>query len=88
MEKYFFMLLGIILGIAISLYIHAVKEEKYAQRIKNDQESYSTKRLDNALEKAVQEMQLKMSSLGRKLTEEEKNEIIFGHLKENENVNQ
>lgn len=88
MEKYFFMILGIVFGIAISLYVHAVREERYAQRIKNDQESYSTKRLDNALEKAVQEMQLKMSSLGRKLTEEEKNEIIFGHLKESENVNQ
>lgn len=88
MEKYFFMFLGIIFGIAISLYINAVKEERYAKRIKDDQESYSTKRLDNALEKAVQEMQLKMSSLGRKLTEEEKNEIIFGYLKEKENVNQ
>lgn len=88
MEKYIFLILGTILGIAISLYIHAVREERYVQRIKNDQESYSTKMLDNALEKAVQEMQLKMSSLGRKLTEEEKNEIIFGHLEQTKNINQ
>lgn len=88
MEKYFFMLLGVILGIAISLYIYGIKQEHYTKRIKNDQENFSTSKLDNALEKAVKDMQTKMKYLGRKLTEEEKNEIIFGHLKENEDIKQ
>ena len=80
MEKYMFMGLGVILGIAISLYVYGVKREQYAKRLKNDQEYFSTQMLDEALEKSVQEMQLKMKELGRKLTEEEKNKIIFGHL--------
>ena len=88
MEKYIFMGLGVILGIAITLYIYAVKKEIYAKRIKNDQDNFSTQRLDKALEKAVQEMQSEMRYLGRKLTEDEKNKIIFGYLKESENIKQ
>lgn len=86
MEKYMFMGLGVILGIAISLYIYGVKRDRYAKRIKNDQEYFSTQILDEALEKAVQEMQLKMKELGRKLTEEEKNKIIFGYLDEMQRI--
>lgn len=82
MEKYMFMGLGVILGIAISLYVYGVKRERYAKRLKNDQEYFSTQMLDEALEKSVQEMQSKMKELGRKLTEEEKNNIIFGYLNE------
>lgn len=88
MEKYMFMGLGVILGIAIALYFYGVKKDQYAKRIKNDQEYFSTKRLDEALEKAVQAMQSKMKYLGRKLTEEEKNEIIFEYLNKSENINQ
>ncbi|MBO5349158.1 MAG: hypothetical protein J6A89_05000 [Clostridia bacterium] len=88
MGKYTFLLLGIILGIAIALYVYAIKKERYAKRIKNDQENFSTQRLDNALERAVHEMQSQMKELGRKLTEDEKNQIIFGHLKESENIKQ
>ena len=78
MEKYIFMILGIILGIAITLYIYAVQKEIYAKRIKSDQDIFSTQRLDKALEKAVQEMQSEMKYLGRTLTEDEKNKIILG----------
>ena len=85
MEKYIFMLVGIVLGIAISLYIYGEKKERYAKRVKNDQEYYSTKKLDQALEKAVTEMQLKMKELNRKLTEDEKNDIIFGYLNRAQN---
>lgn len=88
MEKYIFMILGIILGIAIALYVYGVKKEHYAKKVKNDQDYFSTKRLDDALEKAVQEMQSQMKYLGRKLTEDEKNVIIFGYLKESENIKQ
>ena len=34
MEKYLFMLLGVILGVAISLYVYGEKRERYARRIK------------------------------------------------------
>lgn len=88
MEKYLFMFLGVILGVAISLYIYGEKRERYAKRIKSDREYFSTKRLDEALDKAVKRMQLEMKALGRKLTEEEKNEIIFGFLREGNESNQ
>ncbi|MBR2704706.1 MAG: hypothetical protein IKE91_04475 [Clostridia bacterium] len=88
MEKYLFMLLGVILGVAISLYIYGEKRERYARRIKSDREYFSTKRLDEALDKAVKRMQLEMKALGRKLTEEEKNDIIFGLLRESSESNQ
>lgn len=85
MEKYIYLIVGTILGIAISLYVYGVKREHYAKRLKNDQENYSTKKLDDALEKAVHDMQLKMKLLNRKLTEEEKNNIIFGRIEEEKN---
>lgn len=88
MEKYLFMFLGVVLGVAISLYIYGEKRERYARRIKSDREYFSTKRLDDALDKAVKRMQLEMKALGRKLTEEEKNEIIFGFLREGNESNQ
>ena len=80
MEKYLFMLIGVILGIAISLYIYGDKKERYTKRVKSDQEYYSTQKLDEALENAVKEMQQKMKQLNRKLTEDEKNNIIFEYL--------
>ena len=55
------------------------------KRLKSDQENYSTQKLDSALEKAVHDMQLKMRLLNRKLTEDEKNEIIFGRINEEKN---
>lgn len=85
MEKYVYLIVGTIFGIAISLYVYGVKREHYAKRLKNDQENYSTKKLDDALEKAVHDMQLKMKLLNRKLTEEEKNNIIFGRIEEEKN---
>ena len=88
MEKYKFMLLGVILGVAISLYIYAKRLEFYNKRIEKDREDFSTKKLDDALEKAVKRMQLEMKVTGRKLTEEEKNEIIFGFLEKSNSSNQ
>ena len=87
MEKYLFMLLGVILGIGISLYIYGERREREVRRIKNDREFFSTKRLDDALDKAVKKMQLEMKTQGRKLTEEEKNKIIFGFLQEKNETN-
>ena len=82
MEKYMFMILGIVLGIGIALYVYAVKRERYAKLIANDRECFSTKKLDMALDNAVRRMQLEMKALGRKLTDEEKNEIIFSFLEQ------
>lgn len=88
MDKYIFFILGVVLGVAISLYIYGVQKERHYKRIKNDREYFSTKRLDDALDKAVKRMQLEMKALGRKLTEEEKNEIIFMFLKSSNGSNQ
>lgn len=85
MEKYIYLLVGTVLGIAISLYVYGIKRERMVKRLKNDQENYSTQKLDSALEKAVHDMQLKMRLLNRKLTEDEKNEIIFGRINEEKN---
>lgn len=84
MEKYIFMFVGIVFGVAVSLYIYSIKKERDFKRIKNDQEFYSTQKLNEALEKAVNEMQKKMRLLNRKLTEEEKNCIIFDSLNDAE----
>lgn len=92
MEKYIFMIVGIVFGVAISLYIYSIKKERDFKRIKNDQEFYSTQKLNDALEKAVSEMQKKMKQLNRKLTEDEKNSIIFDSINDaeeeyNSNIN-
>ncbi len=80
MEKYIFLIVGVVFGIAVSLYVYSIKKERMVKRIKNDQEFYSTQMLDEALENAVREMQQKMRLLNRKLTEEEKNNIIFEYI--------
>lgn len=78
MEKYIFFVLGMVLGVAISLYVYSIKK---------DQDNFSTAKLDSALEKAVQQMQRQMNVVGRKLTEDEKNEIIFECLNKIQNNN-
>ena len=78
MEKYIFFVLGMVLGVAISLYVYLIKK---------DQDNFSTAKLDSALEKAVQQMQRQMNVVGRKLTEDEKNEIIFECLNKIQNNN-
>ena len=69
MEKYIFFVLGMVLGVAISLYVYSIKKERVFKRIKKDQDNFSTAKLDSALEKAVQQMQRQMNVVGRKLTE-------------------
>ena len=87
MEKYIFLVLGMVLGVAISLYVYAIKKECVFKRIQKDQDNFSTAKLDSALEKAVQQMQRQMNVVGRKLTEDEKNEIIFECLNKIQNNN-
>lgn len=77
MSIYHYFILGIILGIAISLYIFASREEKIQKEIIINQKLFSTKKLNQALERAVNLMQLQIKSLNRELTEEEKDNIIY-----------
>lgn len=58
MDKYIFLALGAVLGIAISMYVYGVKREHLAKWIENDREYFSSKRLDAALDQAVKRMQL------------------------------
>ena len=83
MGTYQYFLLGIILGVAISLYVFANREEKIEKEIKLNQRLFSSKKLDKSLEKAVGLMKLQIKSLNRELTEEEKDNIIYKCYTEN-----
>lgn len=74
---YAYFVLGIILGLAIGVYIIADREERIQKEIELQQKIFSTKKLDNALEKAVNIMKMRIASLNRELTEEEKDRIIY-----------
>lgn len=77
MSEYHYLILGIILGVAISLYVFASREEKIQKEIVINQKLFSTKKLNVALERAVELMQMQIKSLNRELTEEEKDKIIY-----------
>ena len=87
MAVYQYFILGIVLGIAISLYVFATREEKIEKEIFINKRLFSSKNLDKALEKAIGLMKIQIQSLNRELTDEEKDAIIFkcyseNHLKE------
>lgn len=77
MEIYTYFVLGIILGLAISVYYIVDREEKIQREIAIQQRIFSTKKLDTALEKAVDIMKSRITNLDRELTEEEKDKIIY-----------
>lgn len=77
MSDYHYLILGVILGIGISLYVFASREEKINKEIRLNQKLFSTKKLNIALEKAVELMQMQIRSLNRELTEDEKDKIIY-----------
>ena len=82
MEKFIYLILGVILGIAIEMYYMAKREEKIEKTIKSNQKIYSTEKLDNTMECVVEKIDLKISEVKRELTEDEKNEIIIQCYKE------
>lgn len=82
MEKYIYLILGVILGIAIEMYYMAKREEKIEKTIKSNQKTYSTEKLDITMESVVEKIDLKISEVKRELTEDEKNEIIIQCYKE------
>jgi hypothetical protein len=72
-----YFILGIILGVGISLYVYVTREEKIEEQITLNRRLFSSKRLDTSLEKAVGLMKNQIKSLNRELTEEEKDNIIY-----------
>ena len=82
MNQYIYFALGIVLGISLAVYYFMNREEKIESQIELDQKIYSTKRLDTAMENVVENINKKIKELKRKLTEDEKNEIIEQCYKE------
>ena len=82
-DQYIYLGLGIVLGIAISIYFFASREEKIETKIKSNQKTYSTEKLDITMEKVVEKIDNTIKRKKRDLTEEEKNEIIIECYKEN-----
>lgn len=77
MGNYGYLGIGIVLGIAISVYICMNREEKIEKEIEINKKIFSTKLLDTALEKAVEKMKILINEESRQLSEDEKNKIIF-----------
>ena len=75
-DKYIYLILGVILGAAIVIYWWANREEKIEKEIQMNRTVFSTTKLDTTMEEIVAKMKKQMNYLKRKLTEEEKNEII------------
>ena len=82
-DQYIYLGLGIVLGIAISIYFFASREERIETKIKSNQKIYSTEKLDITMEKVVEKIDSTIKRKKRDLTEEEKNEIIVECYKEN-----
>jgi len=69
MSKY---LVGMVLGISISLYIHLVVSDNKERKINN----LVPRKMERLLEKTTWEISKKQKKLNRILTEEEKSEIL------------
>lgn len=76
-DKYMYLVLGILLGIGIALYFFASREEKIEETIKRDKKIYSSERLDLTMENVVDRINDRIKEVRRELTEDEKNEIII-----------
>lgn len=77
MGNYGYLGIGILLGIAVSVYIYVSREEKIEKEIAINKKIFSTKLLDAALERSVEKMKTLINERNKELSEEEKNEIIF-----------
>ena len=76
MDKYTYLFLGVLLGLAIAIYFIASREEKIVNEIKINQRKFSTKKLDIAMENVVRRISSTAKELKRELTEDEKDKII------------
>lgn len=86
MGNYGYLLVGLVLGIATSIYFYVNREEKIEKEIELNKKIFSTKLLDSALDKAVYKMKQSISEKSRELSEDEKNEIIFDCLNRQKNL--
>lgn len=77
MNEYTYFILGIILGLGISLYFFVRREEKIEKQIITDQKVYSTTKLDETMESVVEKINKEKDRFERELTEAEKDEIIM-----------
>ena len=77
MNEYTYFILGILLGLGISLYFFARREEKIEKQIVTDQKVYSTTKLDATMEAVVEKINKEKDRFERELTEAEKDEIIM-----------
>ena len=80
MGNYEYLGIGLLLGIAISVYFYMSREERIEKEMEINKKIFSTKLLDRALEKAVDKMRTMITQNNRELSEAEKNEIIFDCL--------
>lgn len=87
MSVYTYFILGIILGLALATYVFLYREEKIERVIESNKRIYSTRKLDIALENAVNRISNTIEEKKRELTEEEKDNIIFDCLKREEYLN-
>ena len=76
MNQYTYFILGIILGLSIAIVYFFNKEEKEERILLFNQEMFSSNKLDKMLDEITINIKLKVIELDRKLTEEEKNDII------------
>ena len=76
MTNYGYLFVGLVLGIALSIYFYINREEKIEKEIELNKKIFSTKLLDSALDKAVFKMKQSISEKSRELSEDEKNEEI------------
>ena len=81
-DKYTYLVLGIILGISLALYFFMDREEKIEKEIKSNQKIFSSQKLDKTMESVVEKITKRMKQLDRELTEDEKNEIIIEAYKD------
>ncbi len=82
MDKYIYLFLGAILGLAVAIYYMEKREEKIERTIKENQKVFSTEKLDKTMETVVERIENKINVVKRELTEDEKNEIIVECYKE------
>lgn len=86
-DKYVYLIYGVILGAAIVVYWGISREQRIEREIQMNQKVFSTSKLDTTMEEIVKKIKNQMSFLKRKLTEEEKNEIIENCIKQSFNAN-
>ena len=83
MNQYIFFVLGILLGLAIALYIYESRKEKIISTIIMNQKVFSSEKLNETIENIAKKISIRMQETNKELSEDEKNEIIASVVKRN-----